>query len=191
MFDHWCEMIGEDIVPILSHILPHGNGGTFPAEKAEAALAELDIFDAWIDKEMAKNPTSTLIDIETGEEVWSPEDGEITVNTSDITKSEMRDGKFRLVAVFLCKGKVYFESSHFIHEYIDDPKWKGENRRYRLTCLDSGASVECFDGFEFCKKDKTEFTIGSRKAWCWTFANVALRELLTASLETGNPIRWC
>ena len=81
-FSSWCEKIGEDKLPILNHILPPGNGGTFPAEKAEAALAELDIFDA-------------------------------------------------------------------------------------------------------------ELKARSRGAWCGTFANEALRELLNASLETGNPIRWC
>ncbi len=191
VFEDYCEEIGEERVPILAHILPSGNGGTFPAEMAEAALKELDFFDAWLDEKMCANPTGTLIDASTGEEVWSPEDGTMTILTSRIAKADIDDGEFRVVDNDHHKGEVLFASPRFLHEYIDDPLWKGDKKRYRLTCLESGASIECWEGFDFCSNDETSFTIGSRKAWCWTYANVALRNLLNASLETGNPIRWC
>lgn len=35
---------GERLFPLLSHLLPDGNGGTYPVEKAEATLEELDRF---------------------------------------------------------------------------------------------------------------------------------------------------
>lgn len=191
MFDHWCSVIGEDRLPILSHILPDGNGGTFPAEMAEAALAELDVFDVELDRLMEANPTTTLIDVSTGKEAWSPEDGRMDIFASGMDKADMAEGEFRVVDDWFRKGEVLFASTHFTHEYINDPTWKGKHRRYVLTDLVSGKSIECSEGFEFCSAERTEFVIGSRKAWCWTFANAALRNLLNASLETGNPIRWC
>ena len=39
---------GEKNYPLLSALLPDGNGGTYPAEKAAAALAELDRFAEWV-----------------------------------------------------------------------------------------------------------------------------------------------
>lgn len=192
MFEHWCKVIGEDRLPTLSHMLPDGNGGTFPAERAREALAELDVLDAELDAIMVGDPTYTLVDCSTGEEAWSPEDGRMDIFTSRMARAEMGDGEFQVVDDhFLHDGEVLFASSHFLHEYIDDPNWEGRTKRYRLTCLDKGTSIRCSEGFEFCTNDRTEFTIGSRKAWPGTFANTALRRLLTASIETGNPIRWC
>ena len=39
---------GEKSYPLLSALLPDGNGGTYPAEKAAATLAELDRFTEWV-----------------------------------------------------------------------------------------------------------------------------------------------
>ena len=39
---------GEKNYPLLSALLPDGNGGTYPAEKAAATLAELDRFAKWV-----------------------------------------------------------------------------------------------------------------------------------------------
>ena len=35
---------GEEHFPLLSHLLPDGNGGTYPVERAEATLKELECF---------------------------------------------------------------------------------------------------------------------------------------------------
>lgn len=87
---------GEEKFPLLSNLLPDGNGGIYPAEKAAATLAELDRFIEVV--------TDVSWQIQTGNEI----DGE---------------------APFLYKGKY----------------WTAER----------------------------------------------IRNLLVASVETGNPIRWC
>lgn len=45
LFDHLVkEAGGEQAFPVLSHLLPAGNGGLYPAEKALATLKELERF---------------------------------------------------------------------------------------------------------------------------------------------------
>ena len=39
---------GDKSYPLLSELLPDGNGGTYPAEKAAATLTELDLFAEWV-----------------------------------------------------------------------------------------------------------------------------------------------
>lgn len=191
MFNEYCEEIGEEKLPILSHILPDGNGGTFPAEKAEAALKELDYFDAWLDEKMEANPTSILVDAAKGEEAWSPEDGEMKILAGRNSEAVLEDGVFRIVSdEENGAGEVLFASRHFAYERRGGSVQDGEGKSYTLTDLDSGNRIDCESGFDFCEEQATEFTVGSRKAWPWTFANVSLRKLLNASLETGNPIRW-
>ena len=68
-------------------------------------------------------------------------------------------------------GEVLFASSHFAFERKGRSSQDGEGESYTLTDLDG-------------------VTVGSSKAWSWTFANVSLRKLFEASLATGNPIRW-
>lgn len=117
MFDEYCEEIGAEKLPILSRILPDGNCGSFPAEKAEAALKELDYFDAWLDEKMEANPTSILIDTATGEEAWSPEAGEMKIIAVKECEAVLEDGVLRIVAGDdNGAGEVLFASSHFAFE---------------------------------------------------------------------------
>ena len=212
MFQYYCEQIGEETIPVLFHILPDGNGGIFPAEKAPAALAELDIFDAWLDAKMKENPTGTLVDSKTGKEVWSPEDDKIILLAPTIATVDIRDGLFCIIDDGDHKGDVIFSSSHLACERLGDAPNKDRLARYadyppcarpaktieddmkasyQMKCHNSYQAITFLSSFEFCENGKAEFRIGSRKAWPWTFANVALRRLLEASVETGNPIRWC
>lgn len=67
----------------------------------------------------------------------------------------------------------------------------------RIICLDCNAETEAFDslGPEGSPKAQREFYVTSKKApflWegkYWTAERI--RNLLVASIETGNPIRWC
>lgn len=194
MFEHWCKVIGEDRLPTLSHMLPDGNGGTFPAERAREALAELDVFDTELDAIMVGDPTYTLVDCSTGKEVWSEEDGALDIYpiaVFRISRAAMVDGEFRIVDDDQHKGETYFSSRHFTQKRVD-PAWEGTTQpRYDLTCLDTGTSFSIFDGIGLGYDGDAEFSVGTRKAWPGTFANTALRRLLMASIETGNPIRWC
>lgn len=191
MFRHYCYEIGEERLPVLFHIIPSGNGGTFPASMAKAALEELDYFDEWLDREMEANPTGTLLDVSTNEELWSREDGKMEIDTGISSEAEISEGIFRLVGTGEHVGEILFSASEFSHRFIDGPEIDKEQRRYELFSSDGCQHVECRKGFGFCKNEETSFKIGSRKAWCWTFAHESLRILLNASLETGNPIRWC
>lgn len=87
-------------------------------------------------------------------------------------------------------GEVLFASSHFAFERKGRSSQDGEGESYTLTDLDGVNRIDCKSGFGFYAEPRAEFTVGSSKAWSWTFANVSLRKLFEASLATGNPIRW-
>lgn len=87
-------------------------------------------------------------------------------------------------------GEVLFAASHFAFERKGRSSQDGEGESYTLTDLDGVNRIDCKSGFGFYAEPRAEFTVGSSKAWSWTFANVSLRKLFEASLATGNPIRW-
>ena len=110
---------------------------------------------------------------------------------------QMSNGEFRIVRIDgerrchpSARPEVLFSSRHFRCELISDPDLAGDEKAwlYRLVCLDSGKAIECYGGFEFREAPMTELIVGSRSASC-SWPSSALRRLLVASLETGNPIR--
>lgn len=180
---------GEAEFPLLSHMLPHGNGGIYPVELAEATLKELDRFleiitnvDEWV-----------LVDAETEERIWT--------STPGSTFVWMR-GPYDEVG--MAGGRVYFEhtglprveTTHFKQHPVGKPAPNGCQQVY-ITCLDTGKETLTFDGIGVGegKRAEREFYVTSEKApflWEGKYGTAErIRRLLLASLETGNPIRWC
>ena len=180
---------GEAEFPLLSHMLPHGNGGIYPVELAEATLKELDRFleiitnvDEWV-----------IVDAETEEKIWT--------STPGSTFAWMR-GPYDEVG--MAGGKVYFEhaglprveTTHFKQRPVGKRAPNGYQQVY-ITCLDTGKEALTFNGIGVGegKRAEREFYVTSEKApflWEGKYGTAErIRRLLLASLETGNPIRWC
>lgn len=180
---------GEAEFPLLSNLLPYDNGGEYPAEKAAATLVELDRFiemaggiEAW-----------TLCDDESGAEICT-----LTGEGSFVWKMGPSD------EVRMANGKLYFQhadnqtvaTTHFRQIPLGDPDEHG-CQRMRIVCLDTYATAEIPDSIGPQDADKTEreFRVITKKAPSlregefWTAGRI--RKLLVASVETGNPIRWC
>ncbi len=178
---------GETEFPLLSHLLPHANGGCYPAELAEATLVDLDRFiekvsdvDEWV-----------LCDHETRDEVWaSTEGGAFTWMYSFNQRIGMNGNK-----IFFDGPESYVETSHFRQEPVGEPDAHGA-QYMRIVCLDQDSRTVAFDslGPQDAPKTAREFYVTSRKApflyegKYWTAKRI--RNLLVASIETGNPIRW-
>lgn len=199
VFEGYCAEIGEDKLPVLSHIIPDCNGGTFPAELAKEALCELDYFDSWLNEKMASTYViMTLIDASTGQELWNDEGESMPLFVNEApAEAYLANCTFYVVNN---KNELLFSSKNFVYELYESNGSLGQRQsdlepdshHYTLTCLETGVSIECRGGFEFCNnEEQMEFVTCSREAWPHTVANIALRKLLVASAETGNPIRWC
>lgn len=180
---------GEAEFPLLSKLLPQANGGTYPAEMAAATLTELDRFvekisdvDEWV-----------LCEAGSDTEIWtSTKEGSFTWMMGPYDEVRMTGGK----VCFSHAGLPPVETAHFKQVPLGKPS-KGGCQRMEIFCLDTGATTETFDsvGPEGAPKIEREFYVTSKKApflyegKYWTAERI--RNLLVASLETGNPIRWC
>lgn len=180
---------GERDFPLLSKLLPYENGGTYPAEKAAETLVELERFievvsdvDEWV-----------LCELETEEGVWScTGQSTFTWMYSHDCEVGMDGGK----VFFAQAGKPIIRTSHFMQIPMGNPDRNGY-QPMRIVCLDTGEEAYSFDsiGPEGSEKIEREFYVTSRKApflfegKYWTAESI--RNLLVASEQTGNPIRWC
>lgn len=98
--------------------------------------------------------------------------------------------------VFAHSGAPSIETTHFKQMPIGKPA-ADSAQRMRIICLDTGDETETFDSIGPIGSPKTEreFFMVSKKApflfegKYWTAERI--RNLLVASIETGNPIRWC
>lgn len=180
---------GEAAFPLLSNLLPEGNGGIYPATKASETLLELDRFievvsdvDEWV-----------LRDMQTDEDVWQ--------STANSSFAWMLGPS---VEVGMTGSKVYFkepdkpviETSHFKQIPMGVPYNNGQ-QPMKIICLDTGQESRVFDsiGPEDSEKVEREFYVTSSKA-PYLFEGKyptaeRIRNLLVASIQTGNPIRWC
>lgn len=180
---------GEGSFPLLSQLLPHANGGVYPPEKAPETLAELDRFievvsdvDEWV-----------LRDLETEEDIWTSAKGSsFTWMIGPSIEVGMTGGK----VYFKEPGKPAIETSHFMQVPIGDADATG-CQPMSIRCLDTGQDTFAFDsiGPKGREKVEREFYVTSAKA-PFLFEGKYLtaeriRNLLVASIQTGNPIRWC
>lgn len=106
--------------------------------------------------------------------------------------------------VGLCEGKVFFElqglprveTSHFKQVPVGAVDGSG-NQWMKILCFDTGVETETFDsvGPGEAPKTEREFHVVSEAAPFFSNGKYPLAEriknLLVASIETGNPIRWC
>lgn len=179
---------GKNEFPLLSNFLPKANGGFYPAEKAEATLAELDRFI----KVISTVEQWVLCDLETNEQIWSSTDnGSFTWMYGPFERAGMEGGK-----VFFASAKnPLIETSHFKQIPMGHPDKMG-CQKMKIICLDTKEETEIFDsiGPDGSPKIEREFYVTSKTAPVlfegkyWTAER--LRNLLIASKETGNPIRW-
>lgn len=180
---------GEEKFPLLSNLLPEANGGLYPVEKVEATLSELDQFieaisdvDEWV-----------LCDCATDEEIWpSANSGSFTWMMGPFEQAGMNGGS----VFFFRNGGQLVETAHFKQIPIGAPDAKN-SQRMKIVCLDKDAETEIFDsiGPEGAPKVEREFYVTSRRAPFLFEGKYGtaerIRNLLLASKETGNPIRWC
>ena len=179
---------GGETFPLLSNLLPNGNGGIYPAEKAEATLKELDRFA----KEITKINQWVLRDSETHTEIWhSMGSGIFTWMQGPFDKAGMKGGK----AFFVHQGLSCVETAHFKQIPLGDSN--NGSQRMKIQCLDTGEESETFDslGPQGAPKVEREFYVKSEQA-PFLFEGKyptaeRIRNLLVASAETGNPIQWC
>lgn len=180
---------GEAEFPLLSKLPPEANGGTYPAEMAAATLEELDRFiekvidvDEWV-----------LCDSETDAEIWtSTEKGSFPWMMGPFDEVRMTGGKVRFSYV----GHLPVETTHFKQVPLGEPDKRG-HQKMEIVCLDTGATTVTFDsvGPVGAPKIEGEFYVTSKKApflYKGKYGTAErIRNLLVASLEKGNPIRWC
>ena len=195
------EQLGER-TPTLAEMLPNGNGGFFPAELAERALAELDLLEREVPNLMPERCTM-LIDCFNGLPRLTHRDGEA---------SELRRDSFRFAdgKLYVRNGRWFgeepleaadFVSAHFratlVEDVMDSCCSAERNRVVLLEDLDGtgrshrmGRSEFCRADSDFCEKP-VEYRVveDSDEEWArWKIG--IIRKLLVASLETGNPIQW-
>ena len=179
---------GEEAFPLLSKMLPHANGGSYPVELVEPTLAELDRF----------------IELVCGVKMWAL----CISGTDEIVWESTDSGGFIWIytpsqRIGMDGGKVFFagpddsfiETVHFRQEPTGIPS--GNNSQYmRIVCLDQDAETMVSGSIdsEGHPNEACEFYIKEVEApflyegKYWTAERI--RGLLLASLETGNPIRW-
>lgn len=180
---------GEEEFPLLSRLLPDGNGGIYPADKAAPTLVELDRFlkvvtdvDQWV-----------LRVLETDEKIWASTEGSaFTWMYGPSDEVGMNGGK----VFFAHEGMPFVETTHFKQIPIGAPDHLGA-QKMKIVCLDTGLETETFDslGPEGAPKVEREFYVTNEKAPFLFEGKYGtaerIRNLLVASIETGNPIRWC
>ncbi len=189
--------------PTLAGMLPYANGGSFPAEFADAALAELAALEGKL-PQLLPDTYTDLVRRHDGVVAWRHYDGE--------------PYEWRHYPARLTDGALYywededpdepphesadFASPHFRATLIEgriDPCFNTQRRgTVLLEDLEGRSPSREVSWWGFCqidtmfREDPVEYRVvkGSDEEWGrWKIG--IIRRLLEASLETGNPIQWC
>lgn len=143
-----CTKVGKEWLPNLCGIFSGAYCFGLPAEKAAAALEELDALDGELSEREGRHPVDVLVDAATGLEAWSPEYADVEVFAKGPAKLQTSNGEFRIVRVEgehkhhpSARPETLFSSSRFRHEFISDPDLAEGPWFYRLVSLDSGKTV--------------------------------------------------
>ncbi|WP_144972704.1 hypothetical protein [Bremerella volcania] len=199
--------IGWEFFPVLQDQLPNGNGGLMDSAKCAQALPELDHFVS----QGVVGIKTVLVDSRTGEVLWeyvAAYDGIVVLAGSlgfDAGLSE-----FEFFAVARESGEDLFRATHFRQYRQDGEKITGDSDTICWKNLDTGEiyasrlaiagkAIPWEDGnwtndqgqhrFEYPEELHVE-----QRPWPVTdfdFIVTALRKIFQASVETGNPVRWC
>ena len=196
-FQHALSRIGWQHFPVLHAVLPRANDGTAPASTAPAALAELQSFTQHTDL----GEQALLCDDDTGDVVWEQlhafGGANVLVVSADDPTRDLVMG-VDLDGFFVRRGDVHggeelFRATTFGQEVIR----RGDSPAVRFT--DDTHSVTVARG-PIRHPDPAHphgppvrLRTRSRRRTPDDFAPTvgALRRLLDASVETGNPVVWC
>lgn len=195
------EQLGP-ITPTLSEMLPHANGGQFPASRAESALRELDILEKRV-PELLPDRYFDLFDCKTGMVRWRHQIGE---PYDGFPFARFAGGELYVWADY--KDDVddlksaALHSAHFKATLIEGRIDPYRNQERKGTVLLEDLEGNCpptripwgwmCDMDHLFREDPVEYRVGISSDEEWAAQKFAiLRRLLHASLETGNPIQWC
>ena len=196
--------------PTLESIIPEGNGGCVEATQSPQVLAELEDFC----NRMGEVEGVFLIDAKTGETIYSCLSS-IIISWQDKEKLNIgfdSNGLFVMVGETKAdfnhfvdtKGSYemestaaleQFRSKHFTREFVAEEE-RTDNRdrtfKVRLSLLTDIETKEQYK-VEFLSEcpEMFEFKVITRPYEANDFGAIKpLRQLLKASIETGNPIYW-
>ncbi len=176
--------LGAKRFPILYNGIPDNNGGCIEAECAQQGLQELALFN-----ELVSSQTGwSLIDAQTGEELYrcaGAENAEIAWSL----KATYAFGKQGFLITERKTNAIIFQSVYFSQTVL--PAQKEEAR---ICFTDLKSKKVCYGSIEIgaAQKKRAEILrVQQRPLKAGDFWIVQpLKQLFTASLETGNPIYW-
>lgn len=184
---------GESKYPLLNNMLPDGNGGLYPVEKAQPTLDELDRFI----EEHAKVQGYQLIDEETHKVIFSRafDDGFCMYCDDNINYG-------------FAKDKMYFHQNKLSQSYQTDHFYQIPDDDYKQTqkvvvyCDDPN---NCESNFRMTLRGPIDIKLDNSVLRSFSVQKATLdfketshfwrlnkiRNLLIASIETKHPIIWC
>jgi hypothetical protein len=207
LFQAVLEEVGWEHFPVLRRELPEVNGGLTDSRSSRLALAELDSF-----MEVGElGPATVLVDSSTGEALYeyvAAYDG-VFIRSGD-DGVEVGLGEFELFVRDSATGADLFRASRVrlftpdgapITAGADRVVWEDPDtgRRYDSSFPITGGPIPWDDGrwtddrgvcrFEY----PAELHVDRHPRTVHDFDDIvrALRVVFTASVETGNPVRWC
>lgn len=184
---------GESKYPLLNNMLPDGNGGVYPVEKAQFTLDELDRFI----EEHSKISGYQLIDEETNKVLIScaVDDGFCLYSDKYIdygfTEDTMYFHQLKPSRIFyadhFCQIPADdFEQTHKVVVFCDEPNNSASNFKMTLPGpIDSELDNSVLRSFSV-QKATLDF---KETGHFWRLNKI--RNLLVASIETKHPICWC
>jgi hypothetical protein len=192
-FQAALEEAGWELFPTLHAYLPTANGGRLPASAASLALEELQTF-----KERFAGTVPALVNVDTGvlerEEGFYMVTGGYSPGISGSLVGMDRDGVY--VEVSTPPPARSFRSRHF--EQLVVPTQDDQSRaRYEIVFRDLESGESCaiphyltrpYNSFALRVELRVE--LRTQRADRFTYILVPLEQILQASRETGNPVRW-
>jgi hypothetical protein len=139
--------MGKEHFPVLSTLIPRGNGGIFPREKAEAALAEITL----LEEMLTEAAEVCLVDVNTEETVYSfisAWDGVFAYSWDQHIGIDPQG----LFVVDPRTGKEVFRATHVRQTVCQDTD--GKQTPALLTCLATGAEQRVFCAIGNDQKDR-------------------------------------
>lgn len=207
LFQQALEEVGWEHFPVLREQLPSGNGGQMPSAKCAEALRELD----YLTSQETIAVKTVLANSQTGEQIWehiSAYDGVMILSGSSGYNAGISE--FEFFAIDSDTGEDRFRAVSLRQFRRDGKKVTGHGDAVCWQNLDTGEVFESGiaiagkaipweDGswtnaqnqhrFEYPEELHVE-----RRPWLVSdldYVITALRSVFQASVETGNPVRWC
>ena len=199
--------VGWEHFPVMLDQLPSGNGGLMESIMCEQALRELDYLVA---KEVIGIKT-VLADTGTGEEIWehvSAYEGVMIMSGTRGFNAGL--GEFEFFAIDSDSDEELFRATRLRQFRQDGHEITQHGHGICWENLDTGEvfasgmaigrqAIPWEDGSwtnaqgQYRYRYPREFHV-ERRPWLVSdldFIMTALRNVFTASVETGNPVRWC